>query len=83
MSLTSQKTGNRTVYLRERNLNGIGFWDEAPPPQAIAVFVPVDFLERVEQCGLPIIDHLVFDDGVWMRFRCKRDADRVRSLLTE
>jgi len=81
MSLTSQKTGNRTVYLRERTLNGIGFWDETPPPQAIAVFVPIAFLEQVEQCGLPIIDHLPFDNGVWVRFRSKRDADRVRSLI--
>jgi len=76
MSLTSQKTGNRTVHLRERAMNGIDFWDDQPPLSPTAVFVPLERLDRLDPTE--VIDQVEIEGGVLVRFRRKRDADRYR-----
>lgn len=76
MSLASQKTGNRTVHLRERAMNGIEFWDDRLPLSPTAVFVPLERLDRLD--ATEVIDQVEIEGGVLVRFRRKRDADRYR-----
>jgi hypothetical protein len=89
VSVVARKSGNRTVMIRQRALNGISGWDEAMPVEPNEVFVPVsdadEFLERMDHCiaeaNLDKRDHQFLDGGVLVRFRRKRDADMFRHAM--
>ena len=89
VSVVARKSGNRTVMIRQRALNGISGWDEDMPVEPNEVFVPIvdadEFLERMDHCiaeaNLDKRDHQFLDGGVLVRFRRKRDADVFRQAM--
>lgn len=86
MSITAQKSGNRTVHLRDRADKSLAGWVEGYGPATVFLPIvgsPADSLEQMQSClgEIKLLGYDFLDGGLLVTFRCKRDADAFRRSL--